>query len=90
MRTTCKSVMCTAIKEPRPYKFDDGREGVSYKVEMSDGLGSVEFAVTEAVYLLFVPFKIYDITIEFNQVTRATQYGQRKDIKARIVEVTEV
>lgn len=75
---------CCGVKEPREYEFD-GRSGVSYKIELTDGQGAIEFPVTEEIYPLFEPMREYLVDIEFSQVSRQSQWGVRKDIKARIV-----
>lgn len=82
-------MMCIGVKEPRSYKFDDGREGVSYKVELTDGHGGIEVPVAEEIYQYFEPFRKYLLDFEITQVSRNTQYGVRKDFKVRAVDMDE-
>lgn len=74
------NVMCTAKVPPREWEMD-GRSGVTYKVEISDGSGSMELQCSdEDIYNKFVPFERFDVEIDLRQ----TNYEGRKGVKALI------
>lgn len=80
---------CTAVKEPRPYEIE-GRKGISYKIEVSDGTASMEMPIDESVYLYMQPMREYLFDLDFTQVSRETKFGIRKDFKVRVIAAQEV
>lgn len=61
-------VMCTGKPEPRAWEYN-GRSGVSYKVNLSDGSSNLELPVKDAeVWNMFDPFKKFIVDIEISQV----------------------
>lgn len=78
-------VLCIGVSAPREWSYED-RSGVSYKVEVTDGNGSIELPVTEDAYGNFESMQEYMIDLEIYQVNRNTQYGVRKTTVARIVD----
>lgn len=72
--------MCTAKNPPREWEMD-GREGVSYKVEISDGTGNVKLSCAdEDIYNKFEPFAKFNVEIDLQQ----TNYEGRTGVKAQI------
>lgn len=79
MILTANNVMCTAKNPPREWEFEDGRKGVTYKVELSDGSGNISIAcLDEDIYNKFQPFKFHEIELSLEQ----TNYEGRKGVKA--------
>lgn len=75
------NMMCTAVIEPRQWEMEN-RSGTTYKVELSDGKGSIELqCADEETYYMFAPFERYNVTIDLRQ----TNYEGRKGVKAFIV-----
>lgn len=86
MIVTAPEVFCTAVKVPNEYKIGD-RSGVSYKVEISDGTGSVEMPVIDGdVWKVFEPMKKYAVDIELVPFAQETRNGARMSLKVRIVQ----
>lgn len=74
------NAMCTGKNPPRQWEMD-GREGVSYKVEISDGNGNIKIACAdEDVYNKFVPFERFNVEIDLQQ----TNYEGRTGVKAQV------
>lgn len=68
MVVTSSKVMCTGKPEPRAWEFN-GRSGVSYKVNISDGKSNLELPVIDAeCWNKFEPFKRMRVDIEISQV----------------------
>lgn len=81
MKLYCDKVMCTAVNEPRSWTLDNGREGVTYKVELSDGSSNIQLACKNIdVYQEFIPFDYYSVVIELAQ----TNFEGRVGTKAQI------
>lgn len=75
------NMMCTAVVEPREWEME-GRSGTTYKVELSDGKGSIELqCADDETYYMFAPFERYNVSIDLRQ----TNYEGRKGVKALIV-----
>lgn len=90
MIAICEKCMCTGVRDPRPYKIN-GREGVSYVVEISDGKGSVELPViSQEIYQIFEPFGMYYVAVNFEMVAQETKSGARMFPKCRIVDAGAV
>ena len=64
----------------------NGRSGVSYKAEFSDGNSTVELPTSEEVYRTLKPFVTYEVKIEITQ----TSYENKKSIRGRIVSASAV
>lgn len=78
-------VKCVARQDPKAWEFN-GRSGVSYKVEISDGTTNVQLPVSSAdVWNMFKPFEDYYCTIEISQVAQ----DNRIATKCRIVDCKE-
>lgn len=81
MKLIAEGVMCTSIPEPKSWKMDD-REGVSYKVDLSDGSSTIQLACKGVeVYGSFVPFNRYSVIVDLEQ----TNFEGRKGVKAQVV-----
>lgn len=81
MRLVAHRVMCTAKNEPREWAFEDGRSGVTYKVEISDGSGNIQIAcLDEDIYNHFTPFAFHEVEISLEQ----TNFEGRKGVKAMV------
>lgn len=79
-----QSLKCTAKKKPNHWKMDDGREGVSYKVELSDGTENTLLqCVDDEVYNMIEPWKDYNV--EFELV--GTNFNGRSGVKCWITRV---
>lgn len=75
-----QGLKCTAKHEPNHWKMDD-REGVSYKVELSDGTANVPLQCnSEEVYNMIEPWTAYDV--EFELVS--TNFNGRTGVKCWI------
>lgn len=75
------NVMCTAVIPPKPWKLDNGQEGVTYRVEISDGTGNLSLQCIDGdIHNKFVPFKRHNVTIQLEQ----TNYEGRKGVKGII------
>lgn len=86
MIVTAPEVTCTAVKAPNEYTIGE-RKGVSYKVEISDGTGSIELPVIDGdVWKVFQPFGKYAIDIEVIQTAIETRNGARMGTRLRIVQ----
>ena len=82
MYCVLENVYCVAKPEPNPYEFD-GRKGVSYKVEVSDGNSSIPFSCdNEEVYKIFKPFNRYVIKLDIQH--RRNDRGSY--ISAKVIE----
>ena len=80
MKFTAGDLMCVSIPEPRQWEME-GRQGVSYKVDLSDGVSTVQLACKDInVYQVFRPFKKFTVQIELLQ----TSFDGRKGVKAQI------
>lgn len=80
MFVTVANAMCTGKNAPREWKMDD-REGISYKVELSDGTGNIKMACAdEDIYNKFEPFERFNVEIDLQQ----TNYEGRTGVKAQI------
>ena len=80
MKFAGTDLMCVSIPEPRQWEMD-GRNGVSYKVDLSDGTSTVQLACKDInVYQVFRPFKKFTVQIELLQTT----FDGRKGVKAQI------
>lgn len=86
MRAVVNECLCVGIREPREYEFN-GRKGVSYAVEITDGNGAVELPVsTKEVFESFVLLENFTVEIEFSMVAQATSNGNARMFpKCRIV-----
>lgn len=81
------NLMCTGKPNPRPYTLNSGVSGVSYKVELSDGNGTVSLPVDgESTYSIFEPWKMYNVGIEITQ----TANNDRITTRARVVSAVVV
>lgn len=81
MKLVASDLMCTSVPAPKSWKMD-GREGVTYKVDISDGESTISLPCgTIEVYQRFVPFKRYNVAIDLVQ----TNYEGRKGVKAFVV-----
>lgn len=79
MKLVGKNLMCTSIPEPREWKMDDGRSGVTYKVELSDGQNSVQInCASMDSYGKFRPFEKFNVEFDLQQ----TLYDGRRGVKA--------
>lgn len=77
MIVTSPKIMCTGKPEPRAWEFN-GRSGVSYKVNVSDGSSNLELPVKDAeVWNLFEPFKRFRVDIEISQVANDNRLATR-------------
>lgn len=75
-------VLCTAIAKPREWEMD-GRSGISYKVDVSDGEDNITFACDGPdVHAAFEPFKHFQITLD----TKQTNFDGRKGTKTQIID----
>lgn len=75
------NLMCTAVPQPREWEMD-GNKGVSYKIELSDGSGTVQLpCINGDVWKVFEPFKVYAVSIEVVQQARSGFMG----VRARVV-----
>ena len=75
-----ENAMCTGKIPPREWEME-GRTGTTYKVEISDGQGSMELQCSdEDIYNKFEAFQRYDVDIDLKQ----TNYEGRKGVKALI------
>lgn len=87
MFVVAQKVMCTAKNPPRDWEMEDGRKGVSYKVEISDGNNNMKIACAdEDIYNKFQAFEYYAIEIDLQQ----TNYEGRTGIKGQISYVEKV
>lgn len=78
----CDDVMCTAVVPPKSWKLDDGREGTTYRVEISDGTGNISLqCLDEDIQKKFQPFCKHNVKIQLEQ----TNYEGRKGVKAMVV-----
>lgn len=86
MRAEVDQCLCVGIREPREYEFN-GRKGVSYAVEITDGNGAVELPVsTKEVFETFELLENFKVIIEFSMVAQATSNGNARMFpKCRIV-----
>ena len=85
MIVTSPKVMCTGKPEPRAWEFN-GRSGVSYKVNISDGSSNLELPVKDAeIWNKFEPFKRYRVSIEVSQVAN----DNRLSTRCRVVDAKE-
>ena len=86
MKAYVNDAMCVGIREPREYEFN-GRKGVSYAVEITDGTGVVELPVSDKeVFEVFEVMGRFVVTIEFSMVAQATSNGNARMFpKCRIV-----
>lgn len=81
MKLICEKCMCTGKPEPREWTMDD-REGITYRVEISDGTGNVSLQCDGVeVYEVFEPFAMYEVEIELIP----TNYEGRRGTKSMIV-----
>lgn len=77
MIVTAPKVMCTGRPEPKAWEFN-GRSGMSYKVQISDGQSNLELpCATPEVYNLFSPFKTFQVNIEVSQVANDNRLATR-------------
>lgn len=68
---------CTGLPAPREYEWNN-RNGVSYKVELSDGHGTLSLPCENGnVYGVFEPFEDYTVDIEITQVARENVLSTR-------------
>lgn len=75
-----QNAMCTGVVPPNEWEID-GRTGVSYKVELSDGTGNVKLACKdEDTYNTFEAFERYNVELELVQ----TNYEGRTGVKAQV------
>lgn len=78
----CDEVMCTAVVPPKAWRMDDGREGTTYRVELSDGTGNISLQCLDGdIHNKFIPFCKHNIKIQLEQ----TNYEGRKGVKALVV-----
>jgi len=85
MICTSPKVMCTGKPEPRAWEFN-GRSGISYKANLSDGTSNLELPIKDAeVWNKLEPFKRYKVMIEISQVA----VDNRLATRCRIVDVKE-
>lgn len=81
MKFLASDLMCVSIPEPREWDYN-GQNGVSYKVDLSDGLSTVQLAVKDIqTYQVFRPFKRFNVQIELLQ----TSFDGRKGVKAQVI-----
>lgn len=86
MISTFPKVMCTGHPEPKAWEFN-GRSGVSYKVTISDGEGSLELPCASAeVWNVFKPFSYYAVQLETTQVAN----DNRLSTRSRVIGAKEV
>lgn len=85
MLAVVPNCMCTGKPEPRAWEMN-GRSGVSYKVNLSDGTSALELAVADAeTWNAFVPFRMYNVTLEITQVA----YESRLSTRTRVCDAEE-
>lgn len=74
-------LICTAKPDPNVWERN-GKQNVSYSVELSDGRGSIKFPVVDmAVYDAFQPFKSFLVDFEIFSVS----YDGRSSLRVRVV-----
>lgn len=69
MQLGTSRAMVTGKPEPNEWEFE-GRKGVTYRLEISDGSGNVTIRVTEEVYNSVAPFQFYSFVITMTQRAR--------------------
>lgn len=78
------SLMCVGKPAPRPYNVN-GTSGISYKIELSDGSGTVTLPVSdEAVYQLFEPWHMYHVDVEITQSAMENRIVTRSRVIAAV------
>lgn len=74
-------LMCVGVKQPNEWEID-GRKGVTYKVQLSDGTEAIEIKCADVnVWSQFKAFNNYAVAIEIAQ----TSNGGRLGIRAQVV-----
>ena len=74
--------MCTGKPEPRAWEMN-GRSGVSYKVNVSDGNSALELPVADAeTWNLFVPFEMYEVSLQIDQIANNSRLSTRTRINS--------
>lgn len=74
------NLMCVGIKQPNEWNVD-GRTGVTYKVQVSDGTETVEMRCASVdVWSQFKAFKPYAVSISLTQTSNGGRLGIRAEI----------
>lgn len=77
MQVSAQKVMCTGKPAPREWNME-GRSGVSYKVDLSDGYESISVPCKDAeVYGAFLPFQAYQVDFEVVSTVNNNRQGVR-------------
>lgn len=74
------NLMCVGVKPPQEWSLD-GRSGVTYKVQLSDGTEAIEIKCESGdVYGMFKAFQNYAVALSIVQTSNSGRLGIRASV----------